>query len=271
MTIGKEYRVVLPLTVEEYRVGQLYSVAEASKNETGGGEGVEVDKNEPYENEEGKGQYTRKIYHLESRVPSFVKYIAPKGLFTFVEEAWNAYPYCKTVITNPGYMKDGFYLCLKSWHLPDAGTTENPHKLPPKQWADTEKILIDIANDPVRSVDYKEDLDPAKFHSEKTGRGPLGKTWIEERRKEDNEEAVMCAYKYIETKFKWMGLTSQVEKYIHTLQLRILTSFHRQVFCWLDKWHGMTIEDIRKYEEETKANLEKMRAEGEIRGTKDAA
>ena len=55
MTVGKEYRIVLPLTVEEYRVGQLYSVAEASKNETGGGEGVEVEKNEPYENEEGKG------------------------------------------------------------------------------------------------------------------------------------------------------------------------------------------------------------------------
>ena len=33
----------------QYQVGQLYSVAETSKNETGGGEGVEVLKNEPYE------------------------------------------------------------------------------------------------------------------------------------------------------------------------------------------------------------------------------
>lgn len=41
-------------------------MAEASKNETGGGEGVEVLKNEPYENEDGeKGQYTHKIYHLQ--------------------------------------------------------------------------------------------------------------------------------------------------------------------------------------------------------------
>ena len=67
----KEFRVTLPMTVEEYQVpgigqnwhnnehwainmfsykirnwssqvAQLYSVAEASKNETGGGEGVEV-------------------------------------------------------------------------------------------------------------------------------------------------------------------------------------------------------------------------------------
>lgn len=51
----------------QYQVAQLYSVAEASKNETGGGEGVEVLKNEPYEKEDGeKGQYTHKIYHLQT-------------------------------------------------------------------------------------------------------------------------------------------------------------------------------------------------------------
>jgi len=42
--IIKEFRVTLPMTVEEYQVAQLYSVAEASKNETGGGEGVEEKK-----------------------------------------------------------------------------------------------------------------------------------------------------------------------------------------------------------------------------------
>ena len=49
----------------QYQVGQLYSVAEASKNETGGGEGVEVLVNEPYEKDGEKGQYTHKIYHLQ--------------------------------------------------------------------------------------------------------------------------------------------------------------------------------------------------------------
>lgn len=49
----------------QYQVGQLYAVAEASKNETGGGEGVEVLVNEPYEKDGEKGQYTHKIYHLQ--------------------------------------------------------------------------------------------------------------------------------------------------------------------------------------------------------------
>lgn len=58
------------MTVEEYQVGQLYSVADASKNETGGGEGIEILKNEPYTDHPifhgrfGDGQYTHKIYHI---------------------------------------------------------------------------------------------------------------------------------------------------------------------------------------------------------------
>ena len=35
-------------------------------------------------------------------------YVAPKGSLEVVEEAWNCYPHCKTVISNPAYMKDKF-------------------------------------------------------------------------------------------------------------------------------------------------------------------
>jgi len=61
----------------QYHVAQLYSVAFASKAETGGGEGIEVLKNEPFSAAEGvqpsspllngkymSGQFTHKIFHL---------------------------------------------------------------------------------------------------------------------------------------------------------------------------------------------------------------
>ena len=35
--------------------------------------------------------------------------------------------------------------------------------------------------------------------------------------------------------------------------------FELQVFCWMDKWHGMTMADIRALEEETKAKLDEER------------
>jgi len=63
-------RIILPIAVEEYHVGQLYSVAETSKNETGGGEGVEIVNNYSYTGdpiffgEYPDGQYTHKIHYM---------------------------------------------------------------------------------------------------------------------------------------------------------------------------------------------------------------
>ena len=51
------------------------------------------------------------------------------------------------------------------------------HELP-KEKLDKRKIYyIDIANDPVKSSDYKEEWDPTKIRSEKAGRGPLARNW----------------------------------------------------------------------------------------------
>ncbi|GBP05477.1 Phosphatidylinositol transfer protein alpha isoform [Eumeta japonica] len=159
-------------------------LAEASKNETGGGEGIEVLKNEPFSNHPllgGKyssGQYTYKIYHLASKVPSFIRLLAPKNSLESHEEAWNAYPYCKTVIMNPKYMKENFRVIIDSLHLQDAGNSENVSQI----------------------------LEP-KFNQ--------------------------C-----------------------------------QVFCWMDRWHGLTMEDIRAIEDKVKEELDKQRQEGEVRGTR---
>jgi hypothetical protein len=64
-------------------------------------------------------------YEHCSKVPAIVRLVAPKGALEVHEEAWNAYPYCKTVLTNPGYMNENFYICIETMHLPDRGTTEN--------------------------------------------------------------------------------------------------------------------------------------------------
>ncbi|XP_968982.1 phosphatidylinositol transfer protein alpha isoform isoform X2 [Tribolium castaneum] len=265
----KEYRVTLPLTVEEYQVAQLFSVAEASKDNTGGGEGIEVLKNEPFSNYPllgGKytsGQYTYKIYHLASKVPAFIRLLAPRGSLEIHEEAWNAYPYCRTVITNPGYMKENFVICIESMHIGDTGNQDNVHELPPDKLKQREVVHIDIANDPIAASDYKEKEDPTKFKSEKTGRGPLvGPNW------KNNVQPVMTCYKLVTVEFKWFGLQNRVESFIQKSERRLFTNFHRQVFCWMDLWHGLTMEDIRAIEDRTQQELEALRQKGEVRGMK---
>jgi len=265
-----EYRIPLPLSVDEYKIGQLYGVAEASKNETGGGDGVEVVENRPFTPEEcevykSNGQYTYKVMHLEQKVPRVIKVIAPKGSLQIHEKAWNAYPYCKTLYSNE-YMKDSFHINIETIHKAGVGE-ENVHGLDQETLKSREIVDIDIADSAcVTSQDYKEDEDPSTFKSEKTGRGPLNKGWFNIQ--DDSVGPKMTCYKYYDIKFKWWGLQGRVESIIVNAVERLLRNFHRQVFCWIDKWFGMTIEDIRMLEDKTKEDLDKLRVEGEFRGAK---
>ena len=77
----REFRIPLPMSLEDYHVAQLWAVNEQSRQETGGGEGVEVVKNEPFEGLDflggkyTKGQYTYKIYHVDTKVPPLLRWV----------------------------------------------------------------------------------------------------------------------------------------------------------------------------------------------------
>ncbi|WAQ97275.1 PITC1-like protein [Mya arenaria] len=97
----KEYRICMPLTVQEYRIGQLFMIAKHSHEQSQEGEGVEVVKNEPCEHEEhGKGQFTEKRIHLSSKLPQWIRSMIP-AIFYITEKAWNYYPYTRTVFIHP--------------------------------------------------------------------------------------------------------------------------------------------------------------------------
>lgn len=126
--------------------------------------------------------------------------------------------------------------------------------MPPDKLKIRDVVHIDIANDPVASADFKEDEDPSKFKSQKTGRGPLvGKDW------KNNVKPVMTCYKLVTCEFKWFGLQTRVEGFIQKAERRLFTNFHRQVFCWIDRWYGLTMEDIRAIEDNTKEELDRVR------------
>lgn len=46
-----------------------------------------------------------------SKVPGFVRMIAPEGSLVFHEKAWNAYPYCRTSESSPCVFFVGVFMC----------------------------------------------------------------------------------------------------------------------------------------------------------------
>lgn len=75
----------------------------------------------------------------------------------------------------------------------------------------------------------------------------------------DTTEHYMCAYKLCSVEFKWFGLSGKVEKFIQNAEKRLFTKFHRQIFCWIDNWYGLTMNDIREIENKTQKELAEVR------------
>ncbi|KAF2905240.1 hypothetical protein ILUMI_00964 [Ignelater luminosus] len=266
----KEYRIPLPLTVEEYRIAQLYMIAKKSREESSGaGSGVEILVNEPYtDGPGGHGQYTHKIYHVGSHLPGWLKGILPKTALMVDEEAWNAYPYTKTRYTCPFVEK--FYLEIETYYFGDNGHQENVFKLNGSDLRNRIVDLIDVVKDQLYGADYIKDEDPKIYHSEKSGRGPLSETWLEDYWNEvqgkpqplPNGKSLMCAYKLCRVEFRYWGMQTKIEKFIHDVALRkTMLRAHRQAWAWQDEWHGLTMEDIREIERQTQLALKRKMAQ----------
>jgi hypothetical protein len=58
---------------------------------------------------------------------------------------------------------------------------------------------------------------PAIFLSEKTGRGPLSLDWFEQMKKTSRKESIMCAYKLCRAEFRYWGMQSRCERFIHEI------------------------------------------------------
>ncbi|GBM43212.1 Membrane-associated phosphatidylinositol transfer protein 1 [Araneus ventricosus] len=261
----KEYRIPLPLTVEEYRIAQLYMIAKKSRQESkGAGSGVEILVNEPYtDGPGGSGQYTHKVYHIGSHLPSWFKALLPKSALTAEEEAWNAYPYTKTRYTSPFVEK--FFIEIETKYIDDAGTQDNVFNLSGSEVRNRTVDLIDVVKDQLYGSDYCQEEDPKLFTSSKSNRGPLKDDWLDEFRS-GSGKPIMCAYKVCRVEFRYWGMQTKIEKFIHDVALRkTMLRAHRQAWAWQDEWHGLTMEDIRRLERETQEELaKKMSNEEEV-------
>lgn len=74
---------------------------------------------------------------------------------------------------------------------------------------------IDIVTDPIPPHEYKAEEDPRFYKSVKTKRGPLQDDWIEEYNDNPGKTPIMCAYKLCKVEFRYWGMQSKIERFIH--------------------------------------------------------
>lgn len=252
----KEYRICMPITVEEYKIGQLYMIAKHSHEQSVKGEGVEVVENRPHEDpEHGSGQFTEKRIYIASKLPSWLKSMVPK-IFYVTEKAWNYYPF--TVTEYSCSFIPRFSVNILTKYENNNGSTENCLNSSSETLDHRIVDYVDIAIDPCAAHHFKESEDVSKFCSSKTKRGPLEKGWRE------SADPIMCSYKLVDVRFDMMYLMQgKIEEFVHRSIREILLVGHRQAFAWIDEWFGMNLQDVRDYEAKMQEETnEKVRQKG---------
>jgi len=231
----KEYRVLMPGSVESYKIGSVYSVVQGAKmtaETSGGKDSVTTVKLEPFEDEKlgRKGMYSFKLWRLDSYVSSWVRSLLPDTAMRLEEECWDCYPYVKTRITSP-FLGDRFFLQLETIHLQDAGTTENALNLPTDHLKKRSVEVIDFVNQKVQDKRYNNaDEDPLQQNLKKYQWANIKEDWVK------TCPQIMCAYKLVTTKFKYPGFQNRVEAFILDSQRDIILRFHKLIYKWADEW-----------------------------------
>ncbi|KAF8718658.1 hypothetical protein HU200_024957 [Digitaria exilis] len=247
----KEFRIVMPLSMEEYEIGLSYTIMKMEQQNTNSKEGVEVLQQVPFEDEKlGKGQLTSKVYHLQSKIPSWMKGFAPASALTVHEDSWCAFPKSRTGRQCPLFSKCS--LTIDTVNRPDNGCSENAHNLNSEQLAAREVEIIDIAS---MTRDYwskmisAPNIDLTTFKSQRTERGPLLKGWM------DSCRPVMTTYKLVVMDAPIWGLGERLEDFIIAGERALFLACHRLCFAWIDEWYGMNVEQIREMERQTEMLL----------------
>ncbi|KAH0787707.1 Phosphatidylinositol transfer protein [Histomonas meleagridis] len=255
-----EFRIILPTSVTQYKIGNLYMTAQRSKEESEQvkGEGIETITNEPFQNENESGQYTYKIMHFKTRIPAFLRWALPDKYCHCHEKSWNSYPHYHTEYAVPG-LGDDFLMEIDSQHFPyekNGKIPENALNLSKKELKKRKIVYLDILDS--KPKPDKSEYDLHGFVCPEAGiTTPLQGS---PKRAKANEEKpplwsthydgeMMIAIKVVKFMFHWKGLQTIAEKFaMNTFYHNLFLDTHRQLMRLADKWYPMTIDDVRAFE-----------------------
>jgi hypothetical protein len=81
------------------------------------------------------------------------------------------------------------------------------------------------------------------------GRGPLLKNW------QHDVAPVMCAYKKVTCEIQVWGMAAKVENFMQGYELDLFHKASRNTVCWMDEWHGLTMEELRLFEADVQRRI----------------
>jgi len=241
-----EFRVPLPISLEEYPIAQLYNVAKKSLEDQitsishKSPDNYRYVVNEPYEDPDGnKGQYSEKLLTIMGKFPKWITSLVNKDWFTIIEDSWNSFPTFKTTYRS-NFVKQ-IRIEFHTNHV--TGQIAPDGKVVPSVDDDIEKlkeiVYIDIVNDKADGYDL------TKLHSQRKGWKGIDKDWLN-----DSSYDIITAYKIFVLDLPVLPgfCQSKVEDWVCAAVQSELCNFHQKIISTVDEWCGYDITRIRELE-----------------------
>jgi hypothetical protein len=234
--VEKIYITVLPMTPDEYAVGQLYTVDSMTAADPNERFRVEVVESMNVVDETlGKAHKTKKVMHLGDKIPGFLRKLIPPDACIMEEASLNTFRRCRTRYRNRYFNHETFnmefHTVVSKFEAMDQDSFEY-------DTAGIERSVQHLHEEVVDSM-----YDPTVFYHEETQRGRLGKNWIDEYRDRNRPMVMVQRHITVDVNSVVMGwVAGEVEKAMRN----IIRSAQQRIFCTMDKWYGKSIEDVQK-------------------------
>lgn len=243
-TITREYRIVVPVNLNEYSNGILYTIAQMTKEDTSAK--IRVLENRDHVHEKmGPCTKTLKVMDIEHYFPRLFRAMIPSDATKIYETSYNAFPVCETTYHNAGVDTKTFKMTIHSVHAPGP-VQENIFDLPRDERSAAEVAYIDIA---AKIADKR--FDPRNFPNEKSQRPHLGGNWREECEKSGRDWMICYKLVTIDVNFISGGM---IANKIASEFTALIQKIHQRMYATSDEWVGLGRSDIRKIEDEAFAS-----------------
>ncbi|KAG9392171.1 Phosphatidylinositol transfer protein [Carpediemonas membranifera] len=243
----REFRIPMPLDLEQYYLAQMYMNARAPIEDSADGGSMEILVPSTPRVDEETGQdyiYTHKVFHISTFLPKWVRILLPGAAkVDAFETSFAQYPeLVRTEYYCPLLRKHFKLVVLSSHYADDNCGQHNALHLSEKDLARRSVDVIDILEDDLPEDEFEEEFAPDKWPTR------LEPGWRD-------REGVMTAYKVVKIKVGIIGFQNRLERFLLYLIRNQFLKYHQKSFAWKPYWRDMTIDDVRAMELKTTSEL----------------
>lgn len=249
-----EWRIILPVSPEQFERAETYMVGKRGIEEAGNGEGIEFVTREPYEEDGTQGEYTHSVYHYGSRIPGIIRWAVPKSFSDFHEHSWCNFPHSRFKYVVPALEKrvqismDCYVLSYER----EKGFPDNPCHLTPEELAMREIRYMDVVSQP--PIPERADWKLGGFKCDEAGISLIPEStrpydfskppeWTENY----NGPMVLNA-KAIKAHVGIFGVQTKIQNLLACTSVPgILLESARALVGWAPEWANMSKEQIQQY------------------------